>query len=137
MDVQAPFCSLCGTQQPLGHTVALPQQNSYPLVQIQRSYVWGHLHAGLLIFAALFLLRPKATPFAWFSIIFLIVLGICILRRNRLILPMMVGWMIMQSMWFVTRHHGPDQSRIVLPLLIWCCYLFYYYRRKDEFVRWL
>ena len=68
-----------------------------------------------------------------------IVLGISILRKNRLILPLMAALIIVQTLWSLSvSQNRPDPYHIsLIVVVIWSLYFAYYYRRKDEFVRWL
>jgi hypothetical protein len=137
---EAIFCSLCGTRQPLAQALALPQQQiaqaTTGYFPAQRSYRWGKFHGWFLIFWALFLLRTHPSEIMVFSTVFLVVLGICVLRRNRLILPLMVAWPAIQFFWYLG-HPGYVSRGPLFPLVVWCFYFVYYYRRKDEFVTWL
>jgi hypothetical protein len=143
VDGGAVFCSVCGRRQPLAHAFPLPLQQipqstaGYFPAQMERGYRWGQVHGWLLIFAALFLLRPHPSPNLIFSTVFIVVLGICVLRRNRLILPLMAAWLLTQLFWVLAHPVILAGERLVLPLLLWCVYFAYYYRRRDEFVTWV
>lgn len=130
------FCSLCGTRQPVAQTLTLPQQ-TFAQQPYRRSYRWGRIHGAGLIAIGLIFLKPHPSALTVFSSIFLVVLGICVLRRNQLILPLMIAWPLLQLFW-VLKHPGVYAwGRPLFPLIAWWFYIVYYYRRRDEFVNWV
>ena len=136
------FCSLCGTRQPVVQALTLPQQAFPPQPgraqwPMRRSYRWGQIHGAGLIAVGLIFLRPHPSPFTVFSSIFLVVLGICVLRRNKLILPLMIAWPLLQLFWFLSHPGFYAWGRPLFPLIVWCAYFVYYYRRQNEFVNWV
>lgn len=139
---EAFFCSLCGTRQPVAQTLTLPQQ-TFPQQpgraqwQVRRSYRWGQIHGAGLIAVGLIFLRPHPSPFTVFSSIFLVVPGICVLRRNKLILPLMIAWPVLQLFWVLTHPGFYSWGRPLFPLIAWWFYIVYYYRRRHEFVNWV
>jgi hypothetical protein len=142
---EAFFCSLCGTRQPVAQTLALPQpafppQSGRVPGPLRRSYRWGQIHGAGLIAAGLIFLKPHPSPVTIFSSIFLVVLGICVLRRNKLILPLMVAWPLAQLFVLLNHPVFPGELPVfppLFPLILWCAYIVYYYRRRDEFVKWV
>lgn len=104
---------------------------------MQRGYRWGQIHGALMIAAGLILLKPHPAPIIAIRTIFFVVLGICVLRRNRLILPLMAAWLLAQLLWILVHPVFLATGRLVLSLSLWCLYFAYYYRRRDEFVRWV
>ena len=138
---EAMFCSLCGTRQPVAQTIALPaqtfpQQPGRAPWQIQ-SYRWGWFHGALMIAVGLMLLRPHSTPFGLFIAMLSVVLGICILRRNKLILPLMIASPLTQLFWILAHPEFHVGRLPLFPFIAWWFYIVYYYRRRDEFVKWL
>lgn len=107
-------------------------------------YGWGKVQAGLLIVGGLRLLDRDSggLGFSPFDAALNLVLGICILRRNRLILPLMiitVGALILDIIGGIVTHdptHDPHNGLLGFALPIWALYAFYYYNRRHEFKRW-
>ena len=143
IETEAIFCSLCGTRQPAAYAFALPQQQiaratpGYLPGHMPRSYRWGKVHGWLLIFSAVLLTRPHPSEKLMVSTLFFVVLGICVLRRNRIILPLMAAWLVIQLFWVLAHPVFLVPERLVLPLILWGLYFVYYYRRKDEFETWV
>ncbi len=104
-------------------------------------YGWGKVQGVLLIIGGLRLLDRDTggLGFSPFDAALNLVLGVCILRRNRLILPLMViaiGALVLSIIvGIVTHDHDAGLLGFVLP--IWALYAFYYYNRRREFKRWL
>jgi hypothetical protein len=136
IDGEAPVCSSCGTRQPVAEAPALPQplfpqQGSYTWKQ-PRSYNWGQIHGGLCFLGGVSLL---SNPFAMRlpCAIFLLVLGLSILRRNKLILPLLSAGMVFQLMLILAYPRQIGWLSIILAIACWI----YYYRRRADFVTWL
>ena len=92
----------------------------------------------LLIVGGLGLLDRTSGGFSPFDAALNIVLGVCIFRRNRLILPLMivtVGALIYEIIGGIVTH-DPHNALLGFALPIWALYAFYYYNRRDEFKRW-
>ena len=110
---------------------------AFSATTIQEELSLGQLHGAGLIAVGLIFLRPHPSPFTVFSSIFLVVLGICVLRRNKLILPLMIAWPLSQLFWVVTHPGVYAWRRPLFPLIAWWFYIVYYYRRRNEFVNWV
>ena len=127
------------------------RQNSDPALappqKITKPYGWGKFQGVSLIVSGLSELfrepgvaadRPDFSIFLSASV-FGIALGICILRRNRLILPLM-GVSIMV---FVLGVIGASLTRdelgatFAIGFVVWALCGVYYYNRRSEFKRWL
>jgi hypothetical protein len=104
---------------------------------MRRNYRWGQIHGALMIAVGLMLLRPHPAPVRVFMATLAVVLGICVLRRNKLILPLMIAWPLLQLFWVVTHPQLYALGRPLFPLIAWGFYIVYYYRRRDEFVKWV
>lgn len=131
-------------RQPVPQTLplqqAIPRQSGRVPVPLQRSYRWGQIHGALMIAVGLMLLRPHPAPVRVFMATLAVILGICVLRRNKLILPLMVAWPLVQLFVLLNHPVFPGERPVfppLFPLILWCAYIVYYYRRRDEFVNWV
>jgi len=107
------------------------------------SYGWGKIQGMLLIFAGVgqFARQPNPTGLESdpYTAAFNIALGFCILRRSRLILPLMVIAIVLLIVNIVLGFMRNDEttSVFVIGVFIWALYAFYYYNRRHEFKRWI
>ena len=115
--------------------------DSTGLKESKLPYGWGKLQAGLLIVSGLRLLDPDSggLGFSPFDAAFNLALGVCILRRNRLILPLMIiagAGLILEGIVGVLTHNPHDALFLAFAVVIWALCAFYYYNRRHEFKRW-
>ena len=146
VDADAAYCSKCGRAQSQPVSVAAAQMPVYvayrpatiPARSGPRSYIWGWIHGTLLVsFGIAFLIRFHT--FIWRADALLItILGICILRRNRLILPLLFLHLAIGFLFVITRGLiDPSTLRGVgLPLGLSIVYGVYYFNRRNEFTTW-
>lgn len=109
--------------------------------QSELPYGWGKVQAGLLIAGGIGLLSQGGggPGFAPFDAALNLVLGVCILRRNRLILPLMIittVGLILGIIVSIVNHDAHKGDLLGFALPIWALYTFYYYNRRHEFNRW-
>ncbi len=106
-------------------------------------YGWGKIQGVLLIVGGLGLLgRESSHGFSLIDAALNLVMGVCILRRNKLILPLLIvniGIIGLLIFGVVAQILSPDEQSALLgfALVVWVLYAFYYYRRRREFTRWL
>ena len=105
----------------------------------RRKDTWGEIQGWILVIFGFLRLAGVRRPLLFSITLAAIVLGISILRKNRLILPLMAALIIVQTLWSLSvSQNRPDPYHIsLIVVVIWSLYFAYYYRRKDEFVRWL
>ena len=129
LDPQAVACPLCST--------SLLTQNAVVAEQ-QKRYTWGKIQGRLLILMGLAKLVQTQGMLSLAVTMGAIVLGISILRRNRLILPLMAVLVMVQTMWFVAVQQArPDRYHTgLISVLVWSFFFAYYYKRREEFVSW-
>ncbi len=125
IDAQSQSCPRCGARQPYAETVAR--------VKV-RGYAWGRLHGVLLIMSGT--AQLIARPDWWPLLACVLALGICILRRNRLIIPLLGFIALVHLFWVLSRLQNQAQIywRVPVLVLFWAACLVYYLKRKDEFV---
>lgn len=123
-------CWLCGTPGSSEKVVVLTQE---------KEYKWGKIQGRLLILLGLIRIVGPLGTIAMAVTLGDIILGISILRRNRLILPLMAGLVIVQTMSLLTLHQTrPDRYHMdLVSVVVWSVFFGYYYKRKSEFVSWL
>ena len=112
--------------------------------EITKPYGWGKFQGVALIVGSLADLghEPSAQmDTAAFSLSAVgIVLGICILRRNRLILPLMGLAMILLTLGVIAAsltQAGDLYYGGAIGFVVWAMSCLYYYNRRSEFKRWL
>lgn len=150
-------CPRCGSPESMALGVFCPEcisseetrQNaevaSASHQQAMKPYGWGKFQGVSLIFGSVIELshEPSAQiDSAAFSLSALsIALGICILRRNRLVLPLMGLAMILVILTviaaFLTQLAADLTYASVVGFVIWAISCVYYYNRRSEFKRWL
>lgn len=106
---------------------------------LQKGYGWGRFQGWLLIIGGLVRLARLTTvprPLSLGLTLGAIGLGVCIVRRNRLIVPVLIGVVLVQLFWFLSLYQNRNDIYWRVPLLVvfWSTCLVYYLRRKDEFV---
>jgi len=111
--------------------------------EITKRYSWGKFQGISLIVGSLAALghEPSAqVDSAAFSLSALsIVLGICILRRNRL-MPLMGSAMILLTVGVIAAsltQAGDLYYGGAIGFVVWAMSCLYYYNRRSEFKRWL
>ena len=112
--------------------------------EITKPYGWGKFQGVALIVGSVTgLIHEPSTPVDnadFFLSVFSIVLGICILRKNRLILPLLGLAMILLTSGVIAGSLMPPGDftySISIAFVVWALSCFYYYRRRSEFRRWL
>jgi hypothetical protein len=106
-------------------------------------YGWGQIQGWLLIVGGLgqFSREPNPTGLESepYTAALNIALGVCILRRSRLILPLMVIAIMILMLNIALGFMRKDEATpvLVFGLFIWALYAFYYYNRRSEFKRWI
>jgi hypothetical protein len=106
-------------------------------------YGWGKIQGVLLIIGGLGQFSREASPSGLesdpYAAALNIVLGFCILRRNRLILPLMVIAIVLLMLNIGLGFIRNDKTTtiFVFGLFVWVLYAFYYYYRRHEFKRWI
>lgn len=100
--------------------------------------MWGWIQGTLLVsFGIAYLIRFHT--FIWRADALLItILGICILRRNRLILPLLFLHIAIGFLFVIARGLIDTSTlhRMALPLALSIVYVVYYLNRKEEFTVW-
>jgi len=104
-------------------------------------YGWGRVQGVLLLVSSLRFLDGEkgGVGLSPFDAALNVILGVCILRRNRLILPLVVivvGLLVLNII-VGSLTHDRDAAILSLALPIWMLYSLYYYARRREFKRWL
>lgn len=112
--------------------------------EMTKPYGWGKFQGITLIVGSLAELGRETSAqidTAAFSLSAIsIVLGICILRRNRLILPLMGLAMISLTLGVVAvslTQVADLYYAAAIGFVIWAMSCVYYYNRRSEFKRWL
>ena len=149
------ICPRCGSSKSLANGVLCPEcisteecrKSSAATVtsdqQTTKPYGWGKVQGVLLILGSFGLLRRdqdvRSPVFSVVLFAFNIALGACILRRNRLILPLMVMATVLMATNVIAATLSRDEMGFVYAfgLVIWAVYGVYYYNRRSEFKRWL
>ncbi len=106
-------------------------------------YGWGKIQGMLLIVGGLGQLSRQPNPSGLesdpYTAALSIALGLCILRRNHLILPLMVIAIVLLilniALGFI--RNDKDTPFFVFGVFVWALYAFYYYNRRHEFRRWI
>ena len=105
-------------------------------------YGWGKVQGVLLLISGFGLLPTTGEDgfgFVQFDAALNMFLGVCILRRNRLILPLFV--IVIGLMFFNIvvggLAHNKETASLSFAFPIWLLCAFYYYVRRREFKRWL
>ena len=135
----AIYCSKCGSRQALGATtVAYPAVAVRPVGLEPRGYIWGYIQGSLLILFGFAWIARRSTALGLIGCVLAIVLGFCILRRNKLILPLYFAHFTLNALYVgITGWLNPSTSYRVVSVMGWgLIYLFYYLNRRDEFVGW-
>jgi hypothetical protein len=110
----------------------------------KRPYKWGKVQGVLLILGSFGVFTPNedvGSPLvAGFLFVFSMLLGVSILRRNRLILPL-VAMVIIGFASSITLALYINDEMMSLEcasgLVIWAACGVYYYKRRSEFLRWV
>lgn len=109
-----------------------------------KPYGWGKVQGVLVILGSFRLLDrdPNADSPVLFSRLlfaFNLVLGTCILRRNRLILPLIAITVVLMVLSVIgaSLTHDEDGPVYAVGFVTWALCAVYYYRRRSEFKRWL
>ncbi len=103
-------------------------------------YGWGKVHGVLLILGALGAgARESSHESSVFGAALSLVTGVCILRRNRLILPLLIIIIVLLILGIVGYILNPDEQHAFLGVgvAMWLLCGYYYFRRRREFTRWL
>jgi len=118
-------------------TVTLPPPTFALAARIgPRSYVWGYIQGALFILLGFGLISKVHTIPAQADCVLAIILGFSILRRNRLIIPLLCLHFAV-NLFYVTWFYPPGRVPPLLPFLLGIVYFIYYMNRKDEFVGWI
>jgi hypothetical protein len=130
------LCPVCASEEERHLDVA-----STGAKQGELPYGWGRVQAGLLIAGGIGLLSQGSggRGFSPFDAALNLVLGVCILRRNRLILPLMIITtvaLILGIIVSIVTHDAHTGDLLGFALPIWVLYTCYYYNRRHEFNRW-
>ncbi len=134
------LCQECLSSEELRETSGAPLT---PDQALTKPYGWGKVQGVLLILSSFRLLSGEeyATSPAFSVLLFALnmVLGACILRRNRLILLLMAVAILVLILNVVAASLTRDElgGVYVFGLVIWAFYAVYYYNRRSEFKRWL
>jgi hypothetical protein len=134
------LCPECLSSEELRETSGAPLTPDQPLT---KPYGWGKVQGGLLILGSFSFLagdQYAASPaVSVFSFALNLVLGACILRRNRLILPLMAFAILLLILLVIVASLNRDElgGAYAFGLVIWAFYAVYYYNRRSEFTRWL
>jgi hypothetical protein len=141
-------CTRCGLECPddatlcyaCAHALARfpdhPQTGTLP-------YGWGKIQGVLLIFSGVGQFARQPNPAGLesdpFTAALNTALGVCILRRSRLVLPFMVIAIVLLIFNIVWGFMRKDEETpvFVFGLFVWALYAFYYYNRRHEFKRWI
>ena len=109
-----------------------------------KPYGWGKVQGVLVILGSFRLLDrdPNAeSPVLLSRLLFAfnLVLGICILRRNRLILPLVAINVVLMVLSVIGASLTDDEFGPVyaIGVVVWALCAVYYYRRRSEFNCWL
>ena len=147
-------CTHCGLECPddatlcyaCAHAVArFPDRSpiTNPSKKGSLPYGWGKIQGVLLIIGGVGQFGRQPNPAGLesdpYTAALNIALGVCILRRNRLILPLMMIAIVLLTFNIVLEFKRSDEMTPiwVFGLFIWALYAFYYYNRRHEFKRWL
>lgn len=130
LEPQWQVCPRCGLQQPYSQTVSRV---------LEKGYGWGKFQGWLLIFGGLVrlgMLHTVPKPLSLGLTLAAIGLGVCIVRRNRLIVPVLIGVVLVQLFCTLSLLHNRFDIYWRVPLLVvfWSACLVYYLRREEEFV---
>ena len=149
------ICPKCGSSKSMAPGVLCPEclsseelreTSGAPLTPDQettRPYGWGKVQGWLLILGSFRLLTRGGSVANPEPSVFLfalnLALGVCILRRNRLILPLMALAILVLILSVIVAALTRDElgAAYVFGLVIWAFYAVYYYNRRSEFKRWL
>jgi hypothetical protein len=127
--VLCPACASC-------------EERSEDLKENDLPYGWGKVQGVLLLISGFGLLPTTGEDgfgFVQFDAALNMFLGVCILRRNRLVLPLFV---IVIGLMFLNLivgglAHNRDTASLSFTFPIWLLFASYYYVRRREFKRWL
>jgi hypothetical protein len=106
-------------------------------------YGWGKFQGVLLIVGGLGQFSRQPNPSGLesdpYTAALNIVLGFCILRRSRLILPLMAIAIVLLILNIALGFIRNDEATPVFAfgVFVWVLYAFYYYNRRHEFKRWI
>jgi len=147
-------CTRCGFECPDDATLcyacalAVARSPDHPLTTTPSQlgtlpYGWGKFQGVLLIVGGLGQFSRQPNPSGLesdpYSAALNIVLGFCILRRSRLILPLMVIAIVLLllniALGFIK--HDEATPAFAFGVFIWALYAVYYYKRRREFKRWI
>jgi len=118
-------------------TVTLPPPTFGLAARIgPRSYVWGYIQGALFVLLGFGLISRPLPIFSRADCVLLILLGFCILRRNRLIIPLLCLHFAV-NLFYATWFYPPERVPPLLPFLLGIVYFIYYMNRKNEFVDWI
>lgn len=103
-----------------------------------KSYVWGYIQGTVLVLLGFGTMARAHAPLAWIFCAFTILVGFCILRRNRLIIPLFFAYFAV-NMLYAGIIFWLDVRRVYFPGFefgLGLLYLWYYVKRRDEFDIW-
>ncbi len=131
------LCPDCASAQ---EQLDLSEAATTDLKDRELPYGWGKIHGVLLILGALGAgAREPSNGFSALGAALSLVTGVCILRRNKLILPLLIiiiGLLILGIVGYIL---NPDEEYAFLGFagVMWLLCGYYYFRRRREFTRWL
>jgi len=135
----ALYCSKCGNRQavakaPMPVRLVVPAATPGP-----RGYVWGYIQGSLLILAGFIFIARFHSVLARVNCVLAILVGICILRRNRLTVPAFFLYFSFNLLLFgFDAWVDPSKTyNLVKVIILGTIYLTYYLNRKDEFDAWV
>lgn len=141
----AAYCSRCGARQ----TVA-PASAAAPIVQLMyvpqtrvepgpKGYIWGYIQGSIFTLLGLGLLPRMHTLLGRGDCVLMAVLGFCILRKSRLIIPLLcVHIAINVTLALIIGWFDPQQAATAVKVFAFgLIFFFYYMNRKDEFTTWI